>query len=110
MPWLFLLACILLVIGEAWGYFVARRRMNDLLAYVQGTHPDFFAARLAGAKPSDRVVGEFLRSPENFGDATLARLKKRALFASKFVLIPLLVVLGLMLAIYVFSSVLGLLK
>lgn len=110
MPWLFLLACILLIVGEAWSYFVARRRMRELFAYVEGKHPDFFGAKLKGANPSDRIVGEFLRSSENLGDTTLAQLKKRALFASKFQLVPLLVVLGLMVAVYVFSSVLGLLK
>lgn len=110
MPWLFLLACILLVVGEAWSYFVARKRMRELFAYVEGKHPDFYGATLKGARPSDRVVGDFLRSSENFGDANLDALKKRALFASKFQLVPLLVVLGLMVALYVFSSVLGLLK
>lgn len=110
MVWMFLLATLLLGLVEVMTVVVARRRIERVLAHLKTAHPERYAERFQQVGVGDRVMGVFLNSPEDFGDAELARLKRSAIWAREMGMKPLLIFIGLMLAVMMFSNILALVR
>ena len=105
MIYLFLIACILLAAGEIWRVAVTKKRAQRVLDHIRTQLPDIYAARFSTLKVGDREVTQFFQSPENLGDPALGELKKKAAFASKVGMMPLLVMVGLMALLYVYGAI-----
>ncbi len=105
MIYLFLVACILLAVGEIWRVAVTKKRYQQVLDYIQTQQPEVYAARFSTLKVGDHETTLFFQSPENLGDPTLGELKKKAVSASKVGMMPLLVMIAAMAILYVYGAV-----
>jgi hypothetical protein len=110
MVWLYFAASVLFIAAEVWSFTVGKKRTQALLAHLKAQHPAAYASHFAGAKAADAALGDFLRSRDDFGDPEVARLKRRALAASKYALMPFLALLALMVAAYVAGAVMSFFK
>ena len=110
MVWLYFAASVLFVAAEVWSFTVGKKRTQALFNHLKAKHPAAYEAHFAGAKPADAALADFLRSPDDFGDPEVARLKKSASSASKLALMPFIGLIALMAFVYVLSAVLALLR
>ncbi len=110
MAYLILFATIALFISEFGVRKVARKRAAATLAYLKSKHGDRDVVQAMSGDPSDKNFKAFLQSPETFDDATVAGLKNRTTKASKWAMVPFLVLIGFLAAVTFLSNILALLK
>ncbi len=73
-------------------------------------HRDRLQSEFPSSGPDDRNFAAFIRSPSDFGDPELERLRLRALKASRNSMRPLIALLMLFVVVYVVTAILALLK
>jgi hypothetical protein len=110
MAFLFGIASLFFIVGVLW---TKRATAHSNEAVFQYAHRNFgpqLAARFPAENAQDRHFHAFLRSPETFDDTELAHLKAKALRASRVGMWPLLAIVALMAFVYVYASILGLIR